>query len=412
MTARLVTWSPPFVARRVARTAYQFARITLRKCASLYSLPEGNRTLFVKPSELVTFLDDLIRNDLKMSAMIWGPPGIGKSSIVAQTAAKHGIDFIDVRLSQLAPTDLRGLPVADTEARLSRWYPPEFLPQSGRGILFLDEVNLAPPTMQGMAQQLILDRRVGSYSVPEGWFIWAAGNRKEDRAATFDMPAPLANRFIHCDIEADLESFKAYALRTGMHEQIVAFVMFRPEMLHKISPQQPSWPSPRSWDMANALLKAGMDVTAAVGAGAAVEFGAFRQLYEQVPDLEAIMAGNGAGQVFPEEPSVRYATVVGMTARSKDATHAFNAFKWLTQNAGAEWVQLCAVDLFRQMGLKGHMRALRRLLENDADVQRWLSEYGDALNRNGEFGEAANTADRNGHQPANGNGHHEAAAAT
>ena len=160
-----------------------------------------------------------------------------------------------------------------------------------------------------------------------------------------------------------------------------------------------------------ALLKAGMDVTAAVGAGAAVEFGAFRQLYEQVPDLEAIMAGNGAGQDFPDEPSVRYATVVGMTARSKDAAHAFNAFKWLTQNAGAEWVQLCAVDLFRQMGLKGHMRALRRMLDNDADVQRWLTEYGDALNRNGEFGEAASATARNGQQPPVGNGHHETAAA-
>ena len=101
--------------------------------------------------------------------MIWGPPGIGKSSIVAQTAAAHRLRFSDVRLSQLAPTDLRGLPVA--VKGISRWYPPEFFPRQGRGVLFLDEINLAPPTMQGMAQQLILDRRVGSYMVPDGWFI-------------------------------------------------------------------------------------------------------------------------------------------------------------------------------------------------------------------------------------------------
>lgn len=312
--------------------------------------------------------------------MIWGAPGIGKSSIVKQTAERHGIDFIDLRLSQLAPTDLRGLPVADQDAHVSRWLPPEFLPRAGQGILFLDEINLAPPVMQGMAQQLILDRRVGSYTVPEGWFIVAAGNRKEDRAASFDMPAPLANRFIHLEIEADLESFKHYALERGIDEQIIAFVMFRPELLHKLTPQQAAWPSPRSWDMADVLLKHHMDVGAAIGAGVATEFNAFRDLYTQVPDLDAILK-NSAPQQWPDEPSVRYATVVGLTARARKAQTAFNAFKWLTAHAGAEWVQLCAIDLFRQMGLRGEMRALRKLIEGDADVQAWLKEYGDVIER-------------------------------
>ena len=66
----------------------------------------------MKPSELAAFLDRLVRHRLKLSTMIWGPPGIGKSSIVAQTADAHRLRFIDLRLSQLAPTDLRGLPVA------------------------------------------------------------------------------------------------------------------------------------------------------------------------------------------------------------------------------------------------------------------------------------------------------------
>ncbi|MDB5269694.1 MAG: ATPase associated with various cellular, 3, partial [Hymenobacter sp.] len=118
------------------------------------------------PAALSAYLDALIAHDLKLSVMIWGAPGIGKSSIVAQAAARHGFEFIDVRLSQLAPTDLRGLPVADTEAGVSRWLAPEFLPREGQGVLFLDELNLAPPVMQGMAQQLILDRKVGSYEVP------------------------------------------------------------------------------------------------------------------------------------------------------------------------------------------------------------------------------------------------------
>ena len=109
------------------------------------------------PEDLKTYLDRIITNNLKISTMIWGAPGIGKSSIVEQVAVAHQLEFVDIRLSQLAPTDLRGLPVA--EAGVSKWFPPEFLPQQGRGILFLDEINMAPPAMQGMAQQLILDRK-------------------------------------------------------------------------------------------------------------------------------------------------------------------------------------------------------------------------------------------------------------
>ncbi|GAA6614858.1 AAA family ATPase [Scytonema sp. NUACC26] len=192
------------------------------------------------PSELKAYLDSLIRKNLHISTMIWGAPGIGKSSIVGQLTKEHGIDFVDVRLSQLAPTDLRGLPVA--EDGISKWYPPEFLPRSGEGILFLDELNMAPPAMQGVAQQLILDRRVGSYIVPHGWFVWAAGNRKEDRAAVFDMPAQLANMFLHLEVQPDFDSFKAFALKTGVHEQIIAFLSFRSTLLHKLDPQQPAWP--------------------------------------------------------------------------------------------------------------------------------------------------------------------------
>jgi MoxR-like ATPase len=91
------------------------------------------------PDALSHFLTKLVKHRLLFSTMIWGPPGIGKSSIVAQTAQDHHMEIIDLRLSQLAPTDLRGLPVA--ENGVSRWYPPEFLPTEGRGILFLDEIS-------------------------------------------------------------------------------------------------------------------------------------------------------------------------------------------------------------------------------------------------------------------------------
>lgn len=325
------------------------------------------------PTELKDYLARLLTQNLQISTMIWGPPGIGKSSIVGQLARDHDIDFVDVRLSQLAPTDLRGLPVAVDG--MSKWYPPEFLPRDGKGILFLDELNMAPPAMQGVAQQLILDRRVGSYTVPNGWFVWAAGNRKEDRAAVFDMPAPLANRFLHLQVEPDFDSFKAYALETGVHEQIIAFLSFRPTLLHKFDPQQPAWCSPRSWVMASALHNAGLSVAPAIGVGAEAEFAAYIELYRTLPNLTPILEGNGDQVAFPTEPSTRYATAIGLTVRAADANQAYNAFTWLSRVATAEWVQLFAVDMFRAMRSKGQMGMLAKLVQKDAQLQTFLKEF-------------------------------------
>lgn len=325
------------------------------------------------PNALQAFLSALVERRLFMSTMIWGAPGIGKSSIVAQVAAAHGLALIDLRLSQLAPTDLRGLPVA--EKGVSRWYPPEFLPTSGEGILFLDELNLAPPAMQGMAQQLILDRKVGSYEVPTGWFIWAAGNRKEDRAAVFDMPTPLANRFLHLETRPDFDSFKTYALDQAFSEQVIAFLGYRTELLHKMDNQRPAWPSPRAWEMANRLHLAGLPVQAAVGDAAAAEFEAFVRLYETLPDLDAVLRGEGERVSWPQEASVRYATVIGLVVRVNTPETAYHAFRWMADYAGAEWVQLYATDLIRSLRSRGQMGALAQIIAKDSRLQQYMKDY-------------------------------------
>jgi MoxR-like ATPase len=324
------------------------------------------------PADLKAYLDNLIRKNLQISTMIWGAPGIGKSSIVDQISRENEIDFVDVRLSQLAPTDLRGLPVA--ENGISKWFPPEFLPRTGKGILFLDELNMAPPAMQGVAQQLILDRRVGSYTIPDGWFVWAAGNRKEDRAAVFDMPAPLANRFLHLEVHADFDSFKAYALIKELHEQIIAFLSFRSTLLHKLDPHQPAFPTPRTWEMASTLHYAGLDIAPAVGSGAAAEFAAFTSLYENLPNLIPILEGKGEKIPFPTEPSVKYATTIGLTMRATDANQAYNAFNWLNKQATAEWVKLFVTDLFRLMRSKGQIGVLAVLVKKDPNLGKFIQD--------------------------------------
>jgi hypothetical protein len=336
----------------------------------------------MKPSELAEYLSTVLSHDLRLSLMIWGPPGIGKSSIVAQAAAGAGFEFIDVRLSQLAPTDLRGLPVPDRQADgggIARWYPPEFLPREGRGVLFLDELNMAAPTMQGVAQQLILDRRVGSYVLPEGWFVWAAGNRKEDRASVFDMPAPLANRFVHLEVLPDLESFKAHAIARGVSERILSFLSFRPDLLHRIDPGRPAWPSPRSWFMADALLRAGLDADGVIGAPAGAEFRAHCAVYDALPDLDTILAGRGGAIPCPQEVSTRYAAVIGLALRARSAEQAANGLQWVQGGMPAEWCRLFMLDLQRSMIGKGLQRPLAEAMQKDPAMKRYAKEYREVM---------------------------------
>jgi hypothetical protein len=328
------------------------------------------------PQDLTPYLSCLVEHKLLLSLMLWGPPGIGKSSIVAEVARQHDLRLVDLRLSQLAPTDLRGLPVA--EDGVSRWFPPEFLPTDGQGILFLDEINMAPPAMQGIAQQLILDRQVGSYRVPEGWFIWAAGNRKSDRAAVFEMPSALANRFIHLELGPDIDSFKAWGLRSGLSEQVLAFLAFRPTLLHQIDAQRPAWPSPRSWVMADQLRRVNLSTEPAVGPGAAGEFEAFCQVYGQLPDLTPILEGKSHA-TFPAEASVRYATVLGLTIRAESAGQGVHALAWLVRQAGAEWVQFFASDLFRVMRERGQFGDLARQISAHAELKDFARTMRDLI---------------------------------
>ncbi len=324
------------------------------------------------PSELQMYLETLLENEIRSSVMIWGAPGIGKSSVVKSIALKRDLRFIDVRLSQLAPTDLRGLPVP--EGGITYWAPPEFLPVDGEGILFLDEINMAPPAMQGVAQQLILDRQVGNYKVPDGWYIWSAGNRKEDRVAVFDMPKPLANRFIHLNVEASIEDFRLYAFKKQISERIIGFLAFRQALLHNMSHDEMSWPSPRSWEMANDLERAGLNIEPAVGISAAAEYYAYLDVTENIPDIEGIASGRKK-PAFPEEVSLRYATIMSLIAQSTDVDRALHAMRWVVDAASPEWVQLFAADAFPLLREKGLIKEVQAVIMKEKKLRDFLTTY-------------------------------------
>ena len=201
----------------------------------------------MKPSKLYEALHALIGERVPLH--IWGACGVGKSQIVAQVADDLDFDFLDVRAVQLDPVDLRGLPRIKEDQ--TEWVPPKFLPTSGKGILFLDELTSAPQMTQAGCYQLVLDRKLGEYRLPDGWVVIAAGNPASERGVHFSMPRPLRNRFVHLELEADLNDWCKWAVNSNVRPEIIAFLRFKPDLLHTADATSDAnaWPTPRSWEI-------------------------------------------------------------------------------------------------------------------------------------------------------------------
>ena len=259
----------------------------------------------------------------RQPAFIWGAPGIGKSSVVGQLAGSLGLALRDIRALLLDPVDLRGLPYVGSDGR-SRWATPEFLPIDGSGILFLDELNAAPGMVQAAFYQLVLDRRLGEYTLPDGWIILAAGNRESDRAHTTRMPTPLRNRFVHLDFEVDAQEWSEWAIGAGIRPEVIAFIRFRPQLLSVFDRDANAFPSPRSWEFVSRILDSSPDASVehemfagAVGTGAATEFSGFLRMFRELPNIDAILL-NPTGEPVPDSPAAQYAVASALAHRASD----------------------------------------------------------------------------------------------
>jgi hypothetical protein len=282
----------------------------------------------MRPSHIEAILASEFRaaaEGVHTPVMLWGAPGVGKSRIVQEVARASGVPLVDLRLAQMEPTDLRGIPFRDG-ARVV-WSIPAMLPDAerhgARGILFLDEISSAPPTVTAAAYQLILDRRLGEYRAPEGWAIFAAGNRHGDRGVTYSMPAPLANRFTHYELEPHLDDWVAWAHREGIDERLIGFLRFRPELLldFDAARHRAAFPSPRSWEFAHrALAKFGARpelladaLAACVGEAAALALRAYLDHLGRLPDIAAIAAGKSSE--IPQGIDLQYAVAAALVRR-------------------------------------------------------------------------------------------------
>ena len=272
-----------------------------------------------------------IRKALKVRrpTFLWGPPGIGKSDLVKQIADEAGREVIDVRLALWEPTDIKGIPYYNAEQGKMVWAPPSELPTNpdSKAIIFLDELNSAPPAVQAAAYQLVLNRRVGTYELPKGVDVVAAGNREGDRGVTYRMPAPLANRFLHLEMKVDFDDWQDWATLNKVHPEVVGYVGFAKQDLNDFDPKSPSksFATPRSWSFVSDLLNDEDSdtetlhnlIAGAIGDGLAVKFMAHRKIASKLPKAEDILDGK-VKDLSIKEVSAMYTLTTSLCYELKD----------------------------------------------------------------------------------------------
>ncbi len=349
-----------------------------------------------KPSQVALAIEYIAKTSRAL--FIWGPPGIAKSAIARQAADSRGIAFVDIRLSQMDPTDLRGIPfpVNDGTGDGVRWSPPNILPRNidlettidleaiettvkfrnprspqnkyyyvpkpvvtvtpfddnlvsdveidydrpdrftvvlrepstknpktgeivkgkkvaGRAkytivgeaeaVIALDEYNAAPESVQAASYQLILDRLLGEYEVPEKVIMLAMGNRETDKGIAYKMKTPVMNRFVHIEMKSDFDDWQKWALGACVNAEVVGFLSAFKKNLFDFEPSAAArgFPTPRSWTFVSDILNKNDDmneevalglIIGSVGQGAGMEFMGFRRLAADLPKAESILNGS------------------------------------------------------------------------------------------------------------------------
>lgn len=270
---------------------------------------------------------------------LWGPPGIGKSELVegiAESGALGNAKVVDMRLALFEPTDLRGYPVPDVTTGVMKWLPPADLPTAEEAaeydniILFLDELNSAAPSVQAAAYQLILNRRIGQYVLPDNVVIIAAGNRETDKGVAYRMPKPLENRFVHFELRVDFEDWLNWATNNRIDADVVGYLTFAKNDLYNFDPKSSSrgFATPRSWTFVSEMisdsdlpesLETDM-VAGCVGEGTAVKFMAHRKIAGDLPNPTDVLDGK-VKKMDTTEVSAMYALATSLCYELKERSN-------------------------------------------------------------------------------------------
>lgn len=283
----------------------------------------------MRPKQLIKALKSNFSMPKRRPMMIWGQPGIGKSTIIKQVADEIGLQFLDWRLILKDPTDLRGIPhvVKKNGSTITEWARPADFPEEGEGVLLLDELPTCPPLIQVAAYQLLTDFRIGEHKLGDGWRVLGAGNRQTDKAGAGRMLTPMNSRMQHVDLEEDVDDWVEWAYLNGIHTGLIAGVRFIRRLINTFDPKNPnqrSFSCPRTLEYTSDVLHSNPPpeiefemVKGTIGEGEAAELMAFLKMYKSIPNLDHILLSPDTAMV-PERPDAMFATVVGLARRATE----------------------------------------------------------------------------------------------
>lgn len=308
--------------------------------------------------------------------MLWGAPGLGKTTKVQDETDALGIDLKVWILAQYDAGELGGFPmvVDGPQGKTMRKCRPADLPLEGTGVLFLDEFPQAPLANQNVAAQLLQERRIGEHRLGDGWTIVCAGNDIKHRAGTNQMPSHVKGRMIHLEIEADTNDALDYFNSKQFRPELTGYIRYRPEYLHKFDADAKASPTPRNWERVNSVLGWGLDevseqyaIAGAVGAPAAADFSGWLQIVREIPDPDQPFKAPMIAEV-PNDPAILYALMASLAARV-DGKTIKNLMLYLERVPNQEFVVVCMKD------------ALKRnpALAKHANVTAWLRGAGAGL---------------------------------
>ncbi|HVT78458.1 MAG TPA: AAA family ATPase [Acidimicrobiales bacterium] len=321
--------------------------------------------------------------------LLWGGPGIGKTTAIEQMAAEEGAPCEVVIGSIHEPSDFVGLPVVRPEGGVAMEAPQWALnlAAAGKGYLVLDELSNSAPAVQAGLLRVALNKVVGNVTLPQGVKVIAAANEAANAADFYELSPPLANRFCHLHVKADPAEWTV-GITMGFHSvseamsvdphtpdrevaslaHIAAFITTQPDLLY-VEPTDAAqsggaWPSPRTWHMLGRVLShlgdddnAGRLLAAKglVGEAAAMTFLAWSE-HADLPDAESVLE-NPAIFDFGKRADRSFAVlsaVVGVVANKPTEARWSKAWKVLaacaTQAqpdvaaAAARRLQLCRPD--------------------------------------------------------------------
>lgn len=213
----------------------------------------------MKPVEVAETLKSIIGKSVRCPVVIKGDAGIGKSQVVQQVGRELGMKVIDLRLAQMEPGDLIGLPRTDPETMKTVWYAPEWWPKNGeKTIVFFDELNRAPVDVRQAVFQVLTEYKMHTHTLPTETYLVAAinpddGGKMSYQVEQFD-PA-MVNRMCFINMEPDVQQWVNWASNFGLNEMVIKFITVNGAMLYAGNETGP-FPSPRSWHKLSDLMNA------------------------------------------------------------------------------------------------------------------------------------------------------------